>query len=130
MQKVFAVLLVLVSLTTGCGNARTIQNKKAMSILMMGIAPSSIHFIAEHHKVEIISGESELPELWQSIISYCGTLRCEVVASSITSKTRDSAPSGSISLRLSPEDLNKLLAQLEKRGSIVQHTTESEDKTS
>jgi hypothetical protein len=130
MQKVFAVLLVLVSLTTGCGNARTIQNKNAMSISMMSIAPSSIHFIAEHHKVEIISGESELPELWQSIISYCGTLRCEVVASSITSKTRDSAPSGSISLRLSPEDLNKLLAQLEKRGSIVQHTTESEDKTS
>jgi hypothetical protein len=31
---------------------------------------------------------------------------------------------------VSPEDLKKLLAYLEKHGSIVQHTTETEDKTS
>jgi len=42
---------------------------------------------------------------------------------------RDSLPSGSISVRVTPEDLKKLFVQVETQGKIVQHTTESEDKT-
>jgi len=32
-------------------------------------------------------------------------------------------------LRVAPEDLNKLLAQIQKLGTVAQHTTEREDKT-
>jgi hypothetical protein len=35
-----------------------------------------------------------------------------------------------IMMRVAPEDSAKLFAQAEKLGNVVQHTTESEDKTS
>ena len=81
------------------------------------------------HKLEIIARESDLPKAWESVIAFCGTIHCEVVSSSITTRTREAAPSGSMSLRVTPEDLNKLFVHVEKQGKIVQHTTESEDKT-
>jgi len=33
-------------------------------------------------------------------------------------------------MRVAPQDFAKLFAQAEKQGNVVQHTTESEDKTS
>jgi ribosome maturation protein Sdo1 len=39
-------------------------------------------------------------------------------------------PSAAVTVRVAPEDTQKLMGQVEKQGSIVQHTTESEDKTS
>jgi DNA repair ATPase RecN len=63
------------------------------------------------------------------VISYCGTIECTVVSSNLVTKTGDAAPSGSIALRVSPGDVKKLFDQVEKHGQIVQHATESEDKT-
>jgi len=62
-------------------------------------------------------------------VAFCGTIQCEVVTSSITTRTGDSVPSGTMSLRVAPEDLKKLLAHVQKLGNIAQHTTEREDKT-
>jgi hypothetical protein len=62
-------------------------------------------------------------------VAFCGTIQCEVVSSSITTRTGDSVPSGAISLRIVPEDLQKLLAFIQKLGKVAQHTTEREDKT-
>jgi hypothetical protein len=90
---------------------------------------SSQRFIAVHHKLEIATPESDLPKAWDAVIAFCSTIQCEVISSSITTRTGESAPSGSVSLRVTREDLKKLLADVEKRGKIVQHTTESEDKT-
>ena len=61
--------------------------------------------------------------------NFCSTIHCEILNSSITARTRESLPSASISLRVAPEDVQKLMDHLEKQGTIVQHTTESEDKT-
>jgi hypothetical protein len=86
-------------------------------------------FIAVRHKLEVISPPETLPKAWESVMSFCNTMQCEVVNSSITTKTRESAPSGALSLRVSPQELPKLLAYVQTQGSVVQHTTESEDKT-
>jgi len=86
-------------------------------------------FIAVRHKLEIVAPESDLSETWESTIAFCGTIQCEVVSSTITTRVRDSFPFGSISMRVKPEDLTKLFAQVGSHGRIVQHTTESEDKT-
>ena len=64
------------------------------------------------------------------MLSFCGTIQCQVFASSLTARARDSSASGSIATRNAPQDFAKLFAQVEKQGNIVQHTTESEDKTS
>ena len=96
-----------------------------------GVLPDASHrFIAVRHKVEILSREAELPKGWESIISFCASIQCEVTASSLTARTRDFSASGSIAMRVAPQDFAKLFAQVEKQGNVVQHTTESEDKTS
>jgi hypothetical protein len=81
------------------------------------------------HKLEVIAPESNLPRAWESVITYCGMIECTVVSSNLVTKARDAAPSGSMSLRVSPGDLKKLFNQVEKQGQIVGHATESEDKT-
>jgi len=94
-----------------------------------GGAGNSQRFIATRHKLEVIAPESNLPKAWESVISYCGTIECTVVSSNLVAQRRDAAPSGSMSLRVSPGDLKKLFDQVEKQGQIVGHATESEDKT-
>ncbi|HKV27111.1 MAG TPA: DUF4349 domain-containing protein [Candidatus Acidoferrales bacterium] len=131
--KFVVVTFVALLLTTaGC-------EKKSVSLpapralqsnfLKVAFAASPQHFIAESHNLEVITPESELQKSWESAIAFCGTIRCEVVSSSITTRVSDSEPTGAISLRVVPEDLNKLLADIERLGKIAEHTTQREDKT-
>src|SRR5437773_6596615 len=62
-------------------------------------------------------------------ISFCGTIQCEVLSSSVTNETAVLSPSGNITARVAPQDLNKFLDFVGKQGKIAQHATESEDKT-
>ena len=94
-----------------------------------GKLPDAHRFIAVSHKLQIVAAESQLQKNWESVINFCTTIHCQVLNSSITSRTRESLPSASITLRVTPEDVPKLMEHLEKQGTIVQHTTESEDKT-
>lgn len=86
-------------------------------------------YIAERHEFEIITPESELQKSWQSVIDSCATIQCEVTSSSVTARTENSVPSGTVSLRVAPEDQTKLFIQIQKLGKITQHSTEREDKT-
>ncbi len=126
------VTLILAALTliaTGCGKMSMSAPESRMMMSVSAFAASPQRFIAERDKLEIITPESELHKSWESAIALCGTIQCEVISSSITMRTGDSAPSGGMSLRVAPEDLKKLLAHLQKLGKIAQHTTEREDKT-
>jgi hypothetical protein len=126
-----ALVSVLVT-ASGC------RYKRAGVMQYMDTAPSTRaafevaagqRYLAVRHKLQIIAPESELVKRWESVIQFCGSIRCEVISSSIAAGTHDSPPAGEISLRVAPEDLQKLLAELEKNGQIAQHTTETEDKT-
>jgi hypothetical protein len=86
-------------------------------------------YVAERHKLQVLTSESELQKSWGSTASFCGTIHCEVGSSSITTRTGESVPSGVILLRVVPDDLQKLLAHVGHLGKIAQHTTEREDKT-
>jgi len=145
MRRQFLMVLACCALllTSGCNKEVRLQRVRAVDSATVAttamyaklsaaiaFAASPQRFVAVSHKFEIVSSESELPRGWQSVIDFCSTLQCEVVSSSVTSKTRVLPPSGSISLRVAPDDAKKLFAFLEKQGSIVQHSTESVDKTS
>jgi hypothetical protein len=93
------------------------------------LAASPQRYIAERHKLEVITSESELQKSWESAVAFCGTIRCEVISSSITTRASDSVPSGVISLRVAPDDFKKLFVYVEELGKIAQHTTQREDKT-
>jgi hypothetical protein len=97
--------------------------------LSADLSPEAKRFIAMQHRLAVVSSETDLPKNWDTVIQFCGTIRCEVISSSIVARTRESFPSGAITLRVAPEDFPKLLTQIETQGNIVQHTTLSEDKT-
>jgi hypothetical protein len=116
--------------TAGCAKlAKSPAEMRTLPLDIAAYAAPAQRFIAERHKLEVIAPESELQKAWESVITFCGTIQCEVVNSSISAKTRDSAPAGSMSLRVVPGDLDKLFAQVQKVGTVTLHTTEREDKT-
>lgn len=123
------ISLCVLPLTTGCDKAAKRTSAPMAYMLASPLPDRAQRFIAVKHKLEIVAPDSEIPKAWESAINFCGTLQCVVVSSSITTKTRDSLASGSISLRVIPEDLKKLFDHVQKLGNIVQHTTDSEDKT-
>jgi hypothetical protein len=86
-------------------------------------------FTAMHHELLVEAAESELPKAWKSIEDFCRANRCDIVASSIRQKTSDSPPSATLSLRIVPDQVNRLMERIEAVGKIVERKTESLDKT-
>src|SRR6266852_5501294 len=134
MKRRIAVLIfaALMSMAAGCGFSKKTASylgPQSSRVMLEAFAASPQRYIAERHKLEIITPEADLQRSWESTIAFCGTIQCEVVSSSITTRAGDSLPSGIITLRVAPDDLNKLLGSVEKIGKIAQHTTERKDKT-
>lgn len=142
LKPVASIFVGLLLIVTGCAKAKmgggsadywsqsSEPHGQGGALTMAGVvAASPQRFVAERHKLEIIAPESELQKSWESAIAFCGAIRCEVVSSTITTKSGQSPPSGSMSLRVVPEDINKLFAHVQKLGTVAQHTTEREDKT-
>jgi Domain of unknown function (DUF4349) len=133
MNRKFVILifLALTLIATGCSYKKVAPVSTALteSVMLHAFAGSPQRYIAERHKLEVITPESELQKSWESAVAFCPTIQCEVVSSSITTRASDSVPSGVISLRVAPDDLKKLLGYVEKLGKIARHTTDREDKT-
>ncbi len=139
-RKAAALIFVAVSWTlSSCHrmaayidtNAKYAIAGRQYSLMLSSVASadSLAHYIAERDTLEIVTPESDLQKSWESAVAYCGTIRCEVVTSSIIVRTASSFPAGSITLRVAAEDMKKLLDELGKLGKISQHSTEREDKT-
>lgn len=91
--------------------------------------PQQARYIAQTDKLQVLTSASDLRKSWDSAITFCGTVKCEVVSSSISSATPNTVPSGEISMRVVPEDAGKLFSQIEKLGKVAEHSTEREDLT-
>ncbi len=113
----------------GMGLSSMSRETGLLNLEPVALAVSPQRYIAEIHKFEVIAPHAELEQSVESLLSFCATIQCEVVTSSVTTRAEDSTPSGSISLRVAPQDAGKLFAQTERLGKIAQHTTEREDKT-
>lgn len=86
-------------------------------------------FVAIRHKLEIIAPGSVLPKSLDAVVAFCSSIQCEVLSSNISGTAADAMPSGSVSMRVAPQDLSKLLDFAAKQGKVSQHSTETEDKT-
>jgi hypothetical protein len=140
MNRKFVVFVSvgLLSVATGCEKKSAILSAERASGLSAGgvsafmvsaLAAAPQRYIAESHKVEVVTSESQLEKSWESLIAYCGSIQCEVTSSSITTRTSDTEPTGTVFMRVAPGDLRKLLAEVERLGKVAQHTTQREDKT-
>ncbi len=106
-------------------------SQMAVSPLIAGKASvlAASRYLAVRQKLVVVAPSTELAKSLEAVIAFCGTIQCEVVSSNITSQTGELAPSGSISLRVRPGDVDKLLVYVGKQGKVAQHATETEDKT-
>ena len=107
-----------------------VAEQYAIAGVIGGVVEASPRYIAVRHKLEIVEAGSGLAKSLEAVVAFCGGLQCEVLASNITGTEADATPSGSVSVRLAPQDLNKLLEFIGKQGRIARHATETEDKTS
>jgi hypothetical protein len=95
-----------------------------------GTVFAASRYIAVSHKLQIIEPGANLAKSLEAVVNFCGSIQCEVLSSNISGTTDDSIPAGSVSMRVLPQDLGKLLDFAAKQGKISQHSTETEDKTS
>jgi hypothetical protein len=86
-------------------------------------------YVAVRHKLEIVEPGTGLAKSIEAVVAYCGTIQCEMLSSSVTGENGVLSPSGSVAVRVAPQDLTKFLDFVGKQGKISQHSTESEDKT-
>jgi hypothetical protein len=89
----------------------------------------SKRYIAMKHHLVVETAEDQLPKAWESVNEFCRSMGCDIVESSISKKNQNTPPSGSLVLRVVPENLKPLLDHIGKVSNIVTHMTESEDKT-
>jgi hypothetical protein len=94
-----------------------------------GADVESRRFIAMRHYVVVETAEAKLPKAWDSVGEFCQSIHGEIISSSIRQKSYCSPPSATLSLRIGPEGIKQLFDEIEKVGTIVEHRTESEDKT-
>ena len=94
-----------------------------------GNALAAPRYLAVRHKLTLVEPADEVGKSVEAVIRFCGGVQCEVLSSSVVSQTGESVPSGSVSLRVAPGDLQKLLDFVGKQGKVVQHATQTEDKT-
>ncbi|RYF79344.1 MAG: DUF4349 domain-containing protein [Comamonadaceae bacterium] len=86
--------------------------------------------IAVRQMLTVESAGDQLPALFDQVRAQCGALRCELLNASLRQPTSHQAAGASLSLRVAPEDADKLLAALQGGGAvIVQQDTHSEDLT-
>ena len=133
LHKSFRFFWVAVVLCAGCAHkAATYQKATGLSEGESGQASSAYYapvarlrmsgagggggavlaaprFVAVRHKLEIVEAGSGLAKSIEAVVAFCGTIQCEVLSSSVTNETAVLAPSGNITARIAPQDLNKFL---------------------
>jgi hypothetical protein len=97
--------------------------------VVAGTALAASRYLAVRQKLVVVAPGAGLAKSVEAVVAFCGTIQCEVISSNITSQAGDAAPWGSLSVRVRPGDVDKLIAFVGKQGKVAQHTTETEDKT-
>jgi hypothetical protein len=149
LRKTIALICLGVVIAGGCAKkpvpvttARSVNveltasdsiSRMTASPMVMGGKDGSVsaasRYLAVRQRLVVVAPGAGLAKSLEAVIAFCGTIQCEVISSNITSQTGELAPSGSVSLRVRPGDVDKLIAFAGKQGKVAQHTTETEDKT-
>lgn len=85
--------------------------------------------LAVRHDLQVEVPAPQLADAWERVRALCGTLRCEVVASSLRRESPTVPGGASLELRIAPEDVDRLLGGLSGVAQVLSHDTAVEDKT-
>ncbi|MDA7416958.1 DUF4349 domain-containing protein [Xenophilus arseniciresistens] len=92
-------------------------------------SPEAQRHIAVRQMLTVESPGEQLPALWEKVRAQCAALRCELLQASLRQQTPRQPAGASLSLRVAPEDVDKLLGALQGGGLVVQQDSSSEDLT-
>jgi len=86
-------------------------------------------FLAVRQELNVEVPAEQLADAWGKVRDLCGTLKCELLSSSLLRETPQQPGNAMLEMRVEPADVEKLLGGLAGVASVVSHTTTSEDKT-
>jgi hypothetical protein len=86
-------------------------------------------FLAVRQDLSVEVPAEQLGDAWGKVRDLCGTLKCELLSSSLLRETPQQPGNAMLEMRVEPADVDKLLGGLAGVANVVSHTTTSEDKT-
>ncbi|RTD88775.1 DUF4349 domain-containing protein [Variovorax atrisoli] len=86
-------------------------------------------FLAVRQDLNVEVPAEQLADAWGKVRDLCGTLKCELLSSSLLRETPQQPGNAMLEMRVEPADVDRLLGGLAGVASVVSHTTTSEDKT-
>lgn len=86
-------------------------------------------FLAVRQDLNVEVPAEQLADAWGRVRDLCGTLKCELLSSSLLRETPQQPGNAMLELRVEPADVERLLGGLAGVATVVSHTTTSEDKT-
>ncbi|WP_454906361.1 DUF4349 domain-containing protein [Variovorax gossypii] len=86
-------------------------------------------FLAVRQDLSVEVPAEQLADAWGKVRDLCGTLKCELLSSSLLRETPQQPGNAMLEMRVEPADVDKLLGGLAGVANVVSHTTTSEDKT-
>ncbi|RIX84222.1 DUF4349 domain-containing protein [Acidovorax cavernicola] len=87
-------------------------------------------YLAVRQDLNVEVPAEQLADAWGKVRDLCGTLKCELLSSSLLRETPQQPGNAQLEMRVEPGDVDKLLGGLADVANVVSHTTTSEDKTS
>ena len=87
-------------------------------------------YLAIRQDLQVEVPPEKLADAWGQVRNLCGSLRCELLSSSLQRETPQQPGGAMLELRVAPEDVDKLMAGVAGVARVVSHNTTSEDKTS
>lgn len=87
-------------------------------------------YLAVRQDLNVEVPPEQLGDAWGKVRDLCGTLRCELLSSSLQRETPQQPGNAMLEMRVVPADVDKLLNGLAGVAKVVSQNTTSEDKTS
>lgn len=118
----------------GAGAARSRQASEAMTTAGQAATdatgePQAQRFLAVRHELSVEVPSDQLPAAWTTVRDLCGTLRCELLSSTMQRETPQHPGHASLEMRVLPADVDAVLGSVAGVAQVVSHNTTSEDKT-
>ncbi|RZL61052.1 MAG: DUF4349 domain-containing protein [Variovorax sp.] len=118
----------------GAGAARERQASETMTTAAQSATdatgePQAQRFLAVRHELSAEVPSDQLPAAWTTVRDLCGTLRCELLSSTMQRETPQQPGHASLEMRVLPADVDAVLGSVAGVAQVVSHNTTSEDKT-
>lgn len=131
LSCLIALSLVACSAKEGARSASQEPEYKAAPPAASGSAQQgeARRYIAYKHSIMLQTPAASLQQQFRAIQAECLKLGCEIVSASHVAQRPNQMPRASLIARVPPKDFDSFFSTTLTHGDLLQHTSESDDKT-